>query len=111
MPLVFIQVEQLAQDRWHIEFEGAGSSANRVASNARSFEDVVSWLVGEYAKRAGRPAPPKDIPRPIDESLLPPPPKPPVSRRNAAQRRLEADAELKKRGATRIVHRERAEDE
>lgn len=96
MPLARIEIEQLAHDRWHVEFEGVGISANRKLFNGTSFDDVMAWLIEEYSARAPAPA----IPKVGDAPLEPQPAIPrPIGKIGASEARDEADEAAKRKAA------------
>lgn len=89
MPLARIEIEQLSHDRWHVEFEGAGISADRKVHNASSFEDVIDWLIEEHERRGRTVAIPKVPDQPITGEPWKAPA--PIGRRAAGKMRKDAD--------------------
>lgn len=105
MPLARVEIEQLRSDRWHVEFEGAGSSARRAHFNAASFDEAIAWLIEEFNSRAGRePTGPRSLPDvvPVDEAALAQQraveakERAPIGRDGASRRRNRADAEAER---------------
>lgn len=88
MPLLRIEIEQLAHDRFHVIFEGAGSSANVAQTSARSFDEAVTWIITEQATRQ----PVVAVPRVPDMPLAPGPKiAKPVGKGKASDMRAAAD--------------------
>lgn len=90
MPLARIEIEQLAHDRWHVEFEGAGISVNRTVHNTNSFEAVIDWLIDDHARRTTNSV---SIPKVPDQPITGEPwkAKAPIGRQGAGRMRAAAD--------------------
>lgn len=105
MPLVVVDIQQTARDRWIAEFEASGVVARRKLLNAGSFDEIILKVIEAHALLVPpeKPLAPSGPDRPIDESLLPPKPSPPLSRRAAQQARVALDEQTKQEWARRAV--------